>query len=265
MLNLVDNNVYLKINKAFESYTLSAIDSVVKIENDIDCTVFLNLATVKSLDLSVNVKENTTCTIMLWTSNNAFLKTNQFFEVGANASLTLAYGDMSYSDNNHNIVVDLVGQGAKAFVKSAVLCKNDKHYDLKVNSKVSNTYGEMENYCVVLDEGNFYLDAVGKIEKGCHGSKSHQTSRALCFSGKQKATIIPELLIDDNDVEASHATSVGTIDQQQLFYMQSRGLTQKDALGLITLGYLSFITKVIDNEAINSFIQEEIEGKVNLL
>lgn len=265
MLNLVDNNSFLKIDKAFESYMLSASDSVVKIENEVDCTIFLNLANVNNLDLRVNVKENTTCTIMLWTSGNEFLKTKQYFTLEENAILTLAYGDMSYHDNCHDIVVDLLGQGSRAYVKSAILCKNNKHYDLRVNSKVSHTYGEMENYCVVLDDGNFYLDAVGKIEKGCHGSKSHQTSRALCFSGKQKATIIPELLIDDNDVEASHATSVGTIDQQQLFYMQSRGLTQKDALGLITLGYLSFITKVIDNETINSFLQKEIESKVGLL
>ena len=64
------------------------------------------------------------------------------------------------------------------------------------------------------------------------------------------------MLIDENDVEASHATSVGSVDENQLFYMQTRGLTKKEVLSLIAVGYLSFITDVIDDEDLkNEFVE----------
>ena len=73
---------------------------------------------------------------------------------------------------------------------------------------------------------------------------------------------MPQLLIDENDVEASHATSVGSVDENQLFYMQTRGLTKNEVLSLIAVGYLSFITDVIDDEELKNSIIDHIENKV---
>ncbi|MPN41600.1 hypothetical protein SDC9_189154 [bioreactor metagenome] len=70
------------------------------------------------------------------------------------------------------------------------------------------------------------------------------------------------LLIDENDVEASHATSVGQIDENQMVYLQSRGLNEKQVMGLITIGYLMPITGFIQNEELKEVLTNVIESKV---
>ena len=120
----------------------------------------------------------------------------------------------------------------------------------------------MRNYAVILKDGRFLMDAAGAIEKGAHVSESHQTSRALCFDDTMAATIIPALLIDDNDVKASHAASVGRVDEEQLYYLQSRGLNMNDCMRLISTGYLMPITETISDERLRETLKKELEEKI---
>ena len=71
-----------------------------------------------------------------------------------------------------------------------------------------------------------------------------------------------ELLIDENDVQASHATTLGRVDEDQLYYMQSRGLTQKQCTSLISTGYLMPVTRFIEDETLKTKLQEEMERKI---
>jgi Fe-S cluster assembly protein SufD len=127
------------------------------------------------------------------------------------------------------------------------------------------THGEIRNYAVVLKTGVLMIDAIGKIVKGARKSESHQTSRALSFEDGQKSTILPELLIDENDVQASHAMSIGRMDEDQLYYMMSRGLSVEQCTSLVSAGYLMPITEVIDNEELRETLRSEMERKIGEL
>ena len=72
------------------------------------------------------------------------------------------------------------------------------------------------------------------------------------------------LLIDENDVQASHATTMGQIDENQLYYLQTRGLTKTQALGLITIGYLLPIASSLDDETLQEELSAKVEKKVGL-
>ena len=109
------------------------------------------------------------------------------------------------------------------------------------------------------------IDAVGKIVKGAKKSESHQVSRALSFEEGQSATILPELLIDEDDVQASHAMSIGKVEEKDLFYMMSRGLSLKECTKLISLGYLLPITETISDEILKETLQKELERKISEL
>mgnify|MGYP002710832516 FL=1 len=108
------------------------------------------------------------------------------------------------------------------------------------------------------------MNDTGRILKDAYGSNSHQSSRALVLSEDQTCEITPILLIDENDVQASHATTIGQIDENQLYYLQTRGLTKKQALGLITVGYLMPIASVLDDETLKEELTSKIEKKVGL-
>ena len=74
--------------------------------------------------------------------------------------------------------------------------------------------------------------------------------------------ILPILYIDNNDVRASHAASMGRPDENTLFYLQTRGLTPRQSLQLIAVGYLSAATENIGDEQLSQRLKQEIEEKV---
>ena len=124
------------------------------------------------------------------------------------------------------------------------------------------TSGKIENYAVVLDGGKLFIDAVGKIVNGASGSQSHQTSRALSFADGQQTKILPKLLIDENDVQASHAMSIGQADPEQLYYMESRGLSKAQCTSLLASGYLLPIADTLNDQTLSELLREEMERKV---
>jgi ABC-type transport system involved in Fe-S cluster assembly, permease component len=109
------------------------------------------------------------------------------------------------------------------------------------------------------------IDAVGKIIKGAYRSESHQTSRALSFAEGQNATILPELLIDEDDVQASHGMSMGRVDEDALYYLMSRGLSVQQCTSLISQGYLMPITETLQNDDLKKKLKEEMERKMDEL
>lgn len=122
----------------------------------------------------------------------------------------------------------------------------------------------MENYAVVEDGAHYHMEATGKIIRGAYESNSHQKTRVLTMSEQHDSEVVPVLLIDENDVKASHATTLGQPDENQLYYLQTRGLSRKQALGLLTVGYIMPITELFEQEAIRNALKDEIEMKVGL-
>ena len=115
---------------------------------------------------------------------------------------------------------------------------NNKKIDYHLINKERDSMIEIENNIVCLKDSDFNLNIVGKIIKGSKHSKCFQKSRCLTFEDPKKAKVLPVLEIDENDVEASHSLSSGTIDEDVLFYMNSRGLSKKAALSLLLVSYL---------------------------
>lgn len=154
--------------------------------------------------------------------------------------------------------------GGEARLLSACITSGKKQFQLACIHEAPYTKGLMENYAVVQEHGSYHMEACGKIVKGAHSSESHQASRVLTLGTQQESEVIPLLLIDENEVKASHATTVGQPDEHQLYYLQTRGLTRQQALGLLTIGYLLPITELLDNEELALRLKDEIETKVGL-
>ena len=70
-----------------------------------------------------------------------------------------------------------------------------------------------------------------RIEKGAARSDAYQTNRNLVLSDKAKATSIPMLEIDNNDVRCTHGATVGPVDAMSLFYLESRGIPRRRRSG----------------------------------
>ncbi len=224
--------------------------------------LFFRIRNAGKIEIHGTVPEEKDVSILFWNDTDKKIETDESYEVEKNGSLSLAYGECNEGDTLRSVQVDLKGRSAHVDLSSASLARSRKEYRMFAVNEAERTSAEIKNYAVVLKDGKLMIDAVGKIVNGAKRSKSHQVSRALSFEEGQNTTILPELLIDENDVEASHAMSIGRVDEDQLYYMMSRGLNLKECTMLISLGYLLPITDIIDNEEMRKTLREELERKI---
>ncbi len=230
-----------------------------------NCNAFVRIVKCGKLRIRTFAAASSEITYLFWNNTNDVLKADESHEVMGDAKLTVAYGECNGAETYRTTYVALREEGARAEVSSASLVDTKKEYNMQVVNFAPHTYGNMRNFAVVLKTGRLMIDAIGKIVRGAYKSESHQTSRALSFEEGQTSTILPELLIDENDVQASHAMSIGRMDEDQLYYMMSRGLDLRQCTSLISTGYLMPVTEVINNEELRSNLREEMERKIGEL
>ncbi|MCT7880777.1 MAG: SufD family Fe-S cluster assembly protein, partial [Lactobacillus crispatus] len=89
---------------------------------------------------------------------------------------------------------------------------------------------------VLLENSQLIFNGIGQIVHGAHGSKADQQNRVLMMSDNAHGDANPLLLIDENDVIAAHAASVGPVDQIQMNYLMSRGIPYDQAQRLVIRG-----------------------------
>lgn len=245
------------------------IESGDEIELTIRClperkvSLFVECAEAKKADLKLKLEQSSHVTLFFWNSCQKKLVFHDEAHLNKDAVLHLAYGELADGDMERISTVHLDEEGAEVQLHCAALSANAKNFQFSCIHHARNTLSLMKNYFVLLEGGSCKMDAIGKIDKGAGGAKSHQVSRGLTFDQQKQAIILPQLLIDENDVEASHATTLGQIDENQMYYMQSRGLSRHQATQLITTGYLLPITDEIEEEALRKRCRDEIELRVN--
>src|SRR5699024_1322057 len=105
-------------------------------------------------------------------------------------------------------------------------------------------------------------NAIGKIEDGATRANAEQESRVLMLSKGARGDANPILLIDEDDVTAGHAASVGRVDDMQLYYMQSRGISRKEAERLINQELLATVVNELPIETIKNHLNQLNEGKI---
>lgn len=155
----------------------------------------------------------------------------------SNSNVKINYIELNNFKINQYSTIN-VNDNSELEINTIYLGVNEKRiaFDLRNNKPDSKV--EIINNVVCLDNANFSLECIGKIIKGAKRSVCHQKSHCLTIDNPRLAKVLPVLLIDENDVEASHSLSSGTIDEEVLFYMNSRGLDKKHALNLILKSYL---------------------------
>jgi Fe-S cluster assembly protein SufD len=151
---------------------------------------------------------------------------------------------------NYNI--SLAGIGSTlTFLMLLLGKKEDK---VKININVDHQNRETKSKIIVKgivdDAASIDFEGLVKIEKGSIGSNAWLEARLLLLSKKAKGRAVPALEILENDIKAGHATTVGKVSDQELFYLMSRGISETKARDLIIQGFLS------------GFLQEFPDGKI---
>ncbi|HLQ71970.1 MAG TPA: SufD family Fe-S cluster assembly protein, partial [Bacillota bacterium] len=124
------------------------------------------------------------------------------------------------------------------------------------------TEGHILQHGVMTEKSTSIFNAIGKIVNGATRANAEQESRVLMLSEKARGDANPILLIDEDDVTAGHAASVGRVDPLQMYYLMSRGITQAEAERLIINGFLAPVVKQLPIASVQKQLSALIERKL---
>lgn len=203
-------------------------------------------------------------TVQSWGTNFYHISA-QRARVGNNASLEWVAVNLGGQVQHVEAETSLEGTGANVQWVAATLCDQTQNLVTApwLRHAGTNTEGHMDFKTVVKDTGYAVFDGMIKIEKGSRGTISRLEEHALHLSPKARNDSIPGLMIDTNDVQrAGHASTSGQIDEEMLFYMQSRGIGRAEAVHMIVTGFFEPVLDRIPLEALRERAAAIIESKI---
>lgn len=148
--------------------------------------------------------------------------------------------------SRHDLQAQIRAPGTKASFLAAGMTQGEEHLDQ--NTLIDHMVGGSQSVQIyknlLADRSRSAFTGTVKIRKGAQGASSEQVNRNLLLSSLAEADSQPLLLIEADDVKATHGSTVGQLDREEVFYLQSRGLGPDQAVSLLSLG---FVTEVLDH------------------
>ncbi len=184
---------------------------------------------------------------------------------GKGAKVDWALGQMNEGHTVSENETHLVGDGSTTNMRTVTAAsgKQTQNFTNKTVHIGLDTDGQISQRGVLFNKTSAIYNAIGKIEDGATRANAEQESRLLMLSGNARGDANPILLIDEDDVTAGHAASVGRIDDMQMYYLQSRGISQAEAERLIIHGFLAPVVNELPIETVKNQLSQLIEGKIN--
>jgi Fe-S cluster assembly protein SufD len=135
----------------------------------------------------------------------------------------------------------LTGQGGSSELLAAYFGDGDQMHDFRTLQEhvAPRTTSDLVFKGAVAGTARSVYSGLIHMRKGAKGANAYQTNRNLVLSDGAHADSVPNLDIEENDVRCSHASAVGPVDEQQRFYLESRGVPAAVAERLIVLGFFA--------------------------
>lgn len=181
-------------------------------------------------------------------------KTNQSrtYNVRENTKLVVyQYG----IDIDNDIVVNLNGENAEVEYHYSTINYDDHKYKIVVNHNSSKTISNIYNHGVNVKDNKLDFDITGYVPNKSDKSECNQKNQILNINDG-KSTILPKLLIDNYDVVSSHSAYIGKFKDEILFYLMSRGISEKVSYDLLIK---SFLVNGCEKKEIIEILEKEID------
>lgn len=211
-------NINIKVHKDISIAFIYTDDYEVKakITIDIDDNVVFNLfekrtGTGSKIQYKYNLNENSTLNI------NKFYDVNTFKE---------------------SVIINLNGKDAKCNYNFKTISTNTEKYDILIYHNNKNTVSNINNGSVNIKNGSVIVNVSAFIPKNSTNTISTQNNRIINLTNN-KCQINPNLFIDEEDSKASHSALIGGFNSLEMFYLQSRGINEKEAEKLLVKGFLT--------------------------
>lgn len=176
------------------------------------------------------------------------------------ATVTLNGG---FIRNNLNIEID--GQYCEAYMYGLYLPNGAQHIDnhTLADHRQPNSYSNELYKGVLLDQSVGVFNGKVFVRPDAQKTNAYQSCKNVVLSPGAKMNSKPQLEIFADDVKCSHGTTTGQLDDEALFYLRSRGIPHKEALGLLTFAFCEDVLSNIRIDSIREYLERIVAKKLN--
>ncbi|WP_181686482.1 Fe-S cluster assembly protein SufD [Halorhabdus salina] len=177
------------------------------------------------------------------------------------------YGTINWIEGNlgsrltkTSVETRLLGDGSESKIVGAFFGHDDQHFDLasRVWHEGEHTTADLVTRGVLDDTARSVYEGVQDVGEDAWDTNSYQRENTLMLSDDSEADASPKLIINNHDTEASHSATVGQVDQDDLFYMTSRGVDEESATNMLVEG---FFVPVLEEVEVDE-LREDLDALV---
>ena len=160
----------------------------------------------------------------------------------------------------------MMGQGSSSETKAVYFGTRSAKHDFRTFQKheAPHTNSNLLFKGALDDESRAIYTGLIRIESDANDVNAYQTNRTLKLSDEAWAESVPNLEIENNDVKCSHASAVGPIDQDQKFYLESRGVPSDIAEALVVKGFFGDLLDALPVQMVGKAVNVRIEELLSL-
>src|SRR6187455_2562691 len=205
-------------------------------------------------------------TIQNWSKNVYNLVTKRAAAY-KNATMEWVDGNLGSKVTMKYPAVWLMEEGARGEILSVAFASDGQHQDAggKVVHVAPHTSSQIISKSISKGTGRSSYRGLVKVHKGAHDVRSNVVCDALLLDETSKTDTYPYIEVEEERVSIGHEATVSKVAEEQIFYLQSRGLSQDEAMSMIVNGFIEPIAKELPLEyavELNRLIQLEMEGSV---
>lgn len=238
-----------KIKVVYSDNEMISTITLLQIENTGVTDLYLDLKPEQTImiDFKINYDINI---YILYHGNDTKIKYN--YHINNSQCNVYKYNQVSHINELVEINLDSEKSSINYIMKS--IGNNLENYDYVINHNVKNTNSYVTNNCVNY-KGSINIQTSGCVSKNITGCVCNQNNRIINLANN-KCEIRPNLIIDCDDVDANHSALIGKFSDEEMFYLNSRGINDIDATNLLIKG---FLLNEIPAEFLSDKISEDID------
>ncbi len=210
------------------------------------------------INIDINCHKNASLTLLSFKKNekseNIRINVNTYLEEDAYIESKNITSFSSSSLFNQNIY--MLEKNSHIDSLDVIINASNKKQEFNFDTyhNVGDSYSNMRNFCICKNDSLIHMNTNGKIKKGSSNSNLSQKTKGLILDQTSQISANPLLLIDEYDCLASHGASIGAIDEEELYYLMSRGLTKEDSERLIVEGFIHPFIEELNDEKLQSYL-----------
>lgn len=271
IVSLINRNENILFNSIVQSRNLIVVEKNCKISIVFCDHTLVNERSITNLLTEIYVGENAEVEIYKIQNqhNNAYQLSNLFIHQETNSRVTVNTISLHGGLIRNNIKVSLAGENASTSLYGLYLVDRKQQVDnYTLIDHIAPHCNSMELYKGVLDDeskGTFR----GKImvQKDAQKTNSYQKTDNLLLSDNASMNSMPQLEIYADDVKCSHGATVGYLDSEAMFYLQSRGINDKEARLLLMNAFASEVINQISiptlRDRLSYLVQQRLRGELS--